>query len=140
MPFNSKSLENLKPEKRSQDKQRRNFTLLPSTVEWLGKQSNASAAIDRLVAAAGDSDSEVIPFHSLLRAAWEFLATEQVGKQIEGHPVGLKELHDRCFPYLKWERFLDLVGGVRAEGMELIPSRDRNYPVGGRHVAAIGFH
>jgi hypothetical protein len=140
MPFNPKSLENLKPEKRSQDKQRRNFTLLPATVEWLGKQPNASAAIDRLVAVAGDSDSEVIPFRSLLRAAWEFLATEQVGKQIEGHPVGLKELHDRCFPYLKWERFLDLVGGVRVEGMELIPSRDRNYLVRGRQVGSIGFY
>jgi hypothetical protein len=140
MPYNPRSLENLKPEKRSQDKQRRNFTLLPATVEWLGKQPNSSAAIDRIVAAAGDSDSEVIPFHSLLREAWEFLATEQVGKQIEGHPVGLKELHDRCFPYLEWKRFLDLVGEVRAEGMELIPSRDQNYLVGGRHVAAIWFY
>jgi hypothetical protein len=116
MPFNPKLLENLKPEKRSQDKQRRNFTLLPATVEWLGKQPNASAAIDRLVAVASDSDSEVIPFHEFLKQAWRFVATEQVSSgQIEGHPVGLKELHDRCFPYLKWEGFLDLVEYSRSQ-------------------------
>ena len=149
MPFNPRSLENLKPEKRSQDKQRRNFTLLPATVQWLAEQPNASAAIDRLVdslldesgEAAGLSSSTERPFHSLLRDAWKFVATEQVGKgQIEGHPVGLKELCDQCFPYLKWERFLELVEEGQAEGMELIPSRDKNYLVGGRQVGAIGFY
>lgn len=140
MPFNPKSLDNLKPEKRSQDKQRRNFTLLPVTVAWLGKQPNASAAIDGLVAAAGDSSSEVVHFHELLRQAWHFVAVEQVGRQVQGHPVGLVELRDRCFPYLPWEKFLELVGGVRAVGMELIPSRERNFQVGGRAVGAIAFH
>jgi len=133
-------LENLKPEKRSQDKQRRNFTLLPVTVAWLGKQPNASAAIDGLVAAAGESSSEVVHFHELLSPAWQFIASEQVGKQVQGHPVGLEELRDRCFPYLSLERFLDLVAAVNSPALELVPSRERNFQVRGRAVGAISFH
>lgn len=140
MPFNPRSLENLKPENRTQGKQRRNFTLLPVTVDWLTNQPNASATIDRLVAQAMDADLEVIHFSQLLHQAWQFMASEQVGRKVKGHPVGLKDLHDRCFPYLKWERFLELVAGVNSEGFELVPSRERNYLVGGRQVGAIVFH
>ena len=140
MPFNSRSLENLKPEKRTQDKQRRNFTLLPSTIAWLAKQPNASATIDRLVVERGDADSEVIQFSTLLRQAWRFVATDQGAKLIEGHSVGLKELHGRCFPYLPWKRFLELVGGIESQEIELVPSREKNYSVGDRRVAAVTFH
>ena len=140
MGFNPRSLENLKPEKRTQDKQRRNFTLLPTTVAWLSKQPNASATIDRLVAERGDVDSEMIQFSALLNQAWRFVATDQGVKQIEGHPVSLKELHDRCFPYLKWQQFLDLVGGIDSQAIELVPSREKNYSVGDRHVGAVTFH
>ena len=46
------SLENLKkgPQSRDQGKQRVNLTLLPETVEWLGKGGNVSARIDEVVA------------------------------------------------------------------------------------------
>ena len=140
MGFNPRSLENLKPEKRTQDKQRRNFTLLPATIVWLAKQPNASATIDRLVAERNDADSEAIQFSTLLNEAWRFVATAQGVKQIEGHPVGLKELHDLCFPYLKWQRFLELVGGTESQAVELVPSREKNYLVGDRHVGAVTFH
>jgi hypothetical protein len=122
MVLNPRSLENLKPENRTKEKQRRNFTLLPSTIEWLSKQSNASATIDRLVAEHSGADSE------------------QGVKPIEGHPVSFKELHDRCFPYLKWERFLELIAGVDPTAIELIPSRGKNYQVGDRSVGAVTFH
>ena len=61
MALNPRSLENLKPENRTRDKQRRNFTLLPSTIAWLGKQGNASESIDRLIVAliAGEASIEV---------------------------------------------------------------------------------
>jgi len=140
MGFNSCSLENLKPEKRTQDKQRRNFTLLPSTIAWLSKQPNASATIDRLVAERSGGESEAIQFSTLLNQSWRFVATNQGVKQIEGHPVGLKELHDCCFPYLKWQRFLGLVGGIDSQAIELVPSREKNYLVGDRHVGAVTFH
>ena len=140
MGFNPRSLENLKPEKRTQDKQRRNFTLLPSTIAWLAKQPNASATIDRLVAERGDVDSEMIQFSTLLRQAWRFVATDQGVKPIEGHPVGLKELHGCCFPYLPWKRFLELVGGIDSQTIELVPSREKNYLVGDRSVGAVTFH
>ncbi len=140
MGFNPRSLENLKPENRTQDKQRRNFTLLPSTLAWLAKQPNASATIDRLVAERGEADSEVIQFSTLLNQAWKFVATAQGVKQIEGHPVGLKDLHDHCFPYLPWKRFLELVGGIESQRIELVPSREKNYLVGDRHVGAVTFH
>jgi hypothetical protein len=140
MGFNLRSLENLKPENRTQDKQRRNFTLLPVTVAWLSKQPNASATIDRLVAERCDADSEAIQFSDLLNQAWKFVATDQGLKQIEGHPISLKELHDRCFPYLPWKRFLELVAGVDSQTIELVPSREKNYLVGDRHVGAVTFH
>lgn len=140
MGFNPRSLENLKPENRTQNKQRRNFTLLPVTIAWLAKQPNASVTIDRLVADRSDADSEAIQFSTLLNQAWRFVATDQGVKSIEGHPVGLKELHDRCFPYLKWERFLELVADVNTEGFELIPSREKNYQIKGRQVGAVTFH
>lgn len=140
MGFNSCSLENLKPEKRTQDKQRRNFTLLPSTIAWLSKQPNASATIDRLVAERSGGESEAIQFSTLLNQSWRFVATNQGVKQIEGHPVGLKELYDHCFPYLKWQQFLDLVADVNTEGFELIPSREKNYQVKGRQIGAVTFH
>lgn len=140
MGFNPRSLENLKPENRTQDKQRRNFTLLPTTIAWLAKQENASATIDRLVAEHGDADSEAIQFSTLLSEAWRFVATDQGVKRIEGHPVGLKELHDRCFPYLPWQRFLELVAGIESPAIELVPSRGKNYSVGDRSVGAITFH
>jgi hypothetical protein len=140
MGFNPRSLENLKPENRTQDKQRRNFTLLPVTIAWLAKQPNASATIDRLVAERSEAGSESIQFATLLNQAWRFIATDQGVKQIEGHPVGLKELHDRCFPYLSWKRFLELVADVDTEKFELIPSRDKNYQVRGRQVGAVTFH
>lgn len=140
MSFNPRSLENLKPENRTQDKQRRNFTLLPSTIAWLAKQPNASATIDRLVAERGEADSETIQFSTLLNQSWKFVATAQGVKQIEGHPVSLKELHDRCFPYLKWQRFLELVAGVDSQVIELVPSREKNYLVGDRAVGAVTFH
>ena len=140
MGLNPRSLENLKPENRTQDKQRRNFTLLPSTVAWLAKQPNASATIDHLVAERCDTNSEAIQFSSLLNQAWRFVATDQGVKQIEGHPVGLKELHDRCFPYLPWKRFLELIGEVKSESFELVPSRLKNYVVAGRQVGAMTFH
>lgn len=140
MPFNSRSLENLKPENRTQNKQRRNFTLLPKTIEWLESQPNASAAIDRLVIERSEAGSELIQFATLLRQAWRFIATDQGVKQIEGHPVGLRELHDRCFPYLSWKRFLELVADVDTEKFELIPSRDKNYQIRGRQVGAVTFY
>ena len=140
MALNPRSLENLKPENRTRDKQRRNFTLLPSTVAWLSKQDNASATIDRLVIERSGADSEAIQFSGLLYQSWKFLATEQGVKPIEGHPISFKELHDRCFPYLKWERFLDLIAGVDPTAIELIPSRGKNYQVGNRSVGAVTFH
>jgi hypothetical protein len=140
MPFNSRSLENLKPENRTQNKQRRNFTLLPVTIAWLAKQPNASVTIDRLVAERGNADSETIQFLTLLNQAWKFVATSQGVKQLEGHPVGLKELHDRCFPYLPWKRFLELVAGIESQAIELVPSREKNYLVGDRSVGAVTFH
>jgi len=140
MGFNPRSLENLKPEKRTQDKQRRNFTLLPVTIAWLAEQPNASVTIDHLVAERGDVDSETIQFSTLLNQAWKFVATDQGVKQIEGHPVSLKELHDRCFPYLKWQRFLDLVAGIDSQAIELVPSREKNYLVGDRSVGAVTFY
>lgn len=140
MPVNPRSLENLKPENRTQNKQRRNFTLLPRTIKWLELQPNASATIDRLVAERGDAVSGVIQFSTLLSQAWRFVATAQGVKRIEGHPVGLKELHDRCFPYLKWERFLELVAGIESQAIELVPSREKNYLVGDRQVGAVTFH
>ena len=140
MAFNVRSLENLKPENRTRDKQRRNFTLLPSTIAWLGKQGNASESIDRLVAGRSGADSETLQFSGLLYQSWKFLATEQGVKLIEGHPISFKELHDRCFPYLKWNRFLDLVAGVDPTAIELIPSRDKNYQVGDRSVGSVTFH
>ncbi len=68
------------------------------------------------------------------------MAIEQVGNEASGHPIGLRELHDRCFPYLEWQRFLDLIGGVKSEGFELVPSRSKNYTVAGRQVGAMTFH
>lgn len=49
--LNPNSLENLRrgSEARDRGKVRRNYTLLPETVEWLKEQRNASDAIDRLV-------------------------------------------------------------------------------------------
>jgi len=140
MGFNPRSLENLKPENRTQDKQRRNFTLLPSTIAWLAKQPNASATIDRLVVDRGDADSETTQFSTLLNQAWRFVSTAQGVKQIEGHPVSLKELHDRCFPYLSLKRFLELVAGIESQAIELVPSREKNYLVGDRSVGAVTFH
>jgi hypothetical protein len=140
MALNLRSLENLKPENRTKDKQRRNFTLLPSTIDWLSKQPNASATIDRLVSERIGADSESLQFSGLLYQSWKFLATEQGVKPIEGHPVSFKELHDRCFPYLKWERFLDLIAGVDFTAIELIPSRGKNYQVADRSVGAVTFH
>lgn len=140
MGFNPRSLENLKPENRTQDKQRRNFTLLPSTIVWLTKQPNASATIDRLVLDRMGGDSEMIQFSTLLNQAWRFVATDQGVKQIEGHPVSFKELHDRCFPYLPWKRFLELIAGIESETIELVPSREKNYLVGDRSVGAVTFH
>ena len=140
MALNPRSLENLKPENRTRDKQRRNFTLLPSTVAWLSKQDNASATIDRLVAGRSEADSESLQFSGLLYQSWKFLATEQGVKPIEGHPISFKGLYDRCFPYLKWERFLDLIAGVDSTVIELIPSRGKNYQVGNRSVGAVTFH
>ncbi len=140
MPFNSRSLENLKPENRTQNKQRRNFTLLPKTIEWLELQPNASAAIDRFVIERSEAGSELIQFATLLRQAWRFIATDQGVKQIEGHPVGLRELHDRCFPYLPWKKFLELVAGIESQTIELVPSREKNYLVGDRSVGAVTFH
>ena len=140
MVLNPRSLDNLKPENRTRDKQRRNFTLLPSTIAWLGKQDNASATIDRLVLGRIQVDSESLQFSSLLYQSWKFLAIEQGVKPVEGHPVGFKDLHDRCFPYLKWERFIELVAGVDSTAIELIPSRDKNYQVGIRSVGALTFH
>jgi len=61
-------------------------------------------------------------------------------KQIEGHPVGLKDLHDRCFPYLSLKRFLELVAGIESQSIELVPSREKNYLVGDRRVEAVTFH
>jgi hypothetical protein len=140
MALNPRSLENLKPENRTQDKQRRNFTLLPSTIAWLSKQPNASATIDRLVAERSGVDSESLQFSGLLYQSWKFLVIEQGVKLIEGHPIGFKELHDRCFPYLKWERFLELIAGVDSTAIELIPSRGKNYQVGDRSVGAVTFY
>jgi hypothetical protein len=140
MPFNSRSLENLKPENRTQNKQRRNFTLLPKTIEWLELQPNASAAIDRLVTEQGNKDSEMLSFYDLLYQSWKLMAREQVGSDFSGHPIGLKELHDRCFSYLEWQRFLDLLGSVKSESFELVPSRSKNYVVAGRQVGAMTFH
>jgi hypothetical protein len=140
MALNPRSLENLKPENRTKDKQRRNFTLLPSTIAWLSKQPNASATIDRLVAERAGADSESLQFSGLLYQSWKFLATEQGVKPIEGHPVSFKDLRDRCFPYLKWDSFLELIAGVRPIAIELIPSRDKNYQVGDRSVGAVTFH
>ncbi len=140
MALNPRSLENLKPENRTRDKQRRNFTLLPSTIDWLAKQSNASATIDRLVTERSGANSEMLQFSGLLYQSWKFLATEQGVKPVEGHPISFKELHNRCFPYLKWDRFLDLVAGVGLTVIELIPSRDKNYQVGDRSVGAVTFH
>ncbi len=140
MPFNSRSLENLKPENRTQNKQRRNFTLLPVTIAWLAKQPNASVTIDRLVAERSNADSETIQFSTLLNQSWRFVAADQGVKQIEGHPVGLKDLHDRCFPYLSWKRFLELVAGIESQTIELVPSREKNYLVGDRSVGAVTFH
>jgi hypothetical protein len=140
MVLNPRSLENLKPENRTRDKQRRNFTLLPSTIAWLSKQPNASATIDRLVTERSGADSESLQFSGLLYQSWKFLATEQGVKLIEGHPIGFKELHDRCFPYLNWERFLELIAGVDPTVIELVPSRGKNYQVGDRSVSAVTFH
>jgi hypothetical protein len=140
MALNPRSLENLKPENRTKDKQRRNFTLLPSTIDWLSKQPNASATIDRLVSERAGADSESLQFSGLLYQSWKFLAIEQGVKPIEGHPVSFKELHDLCFPYLKWERFLELIAGVDGTAIELIPSREKNYQIGGRLVGALTFH
>jgi hypothetical protein len=140
MALNPRSLANLKPENRTQDKQRRNFTLLPSTIDWLSKQPNASRTIDRLVAERSGDDSESLQFSGLLYQSWKFLATEQGAKPIEGHPVSCKNLHLRCFPYLKWERFLELIAGVDSTAIELIPSRGKNYQVGDRSVGAVTFH
>ena len=140
MALNPRSLENLKPENRTKEKQRRNFTLLPSTIAWLSKQPNASAMVDRLVAERSGADSEMIQFSNLLYQSWKFLATEQAVKPIEGHPIGLRDLYDRCFPYFKWDRFLELVAGVDPTAIELIPSRGKNYQVGDRSVGAVTFH
>jgi hypothetical protein len=140
MALNPRSLENLKPENRTRDKQRRNFTLLPSTIEWLSKQPNASATIDRLVSERSVADSESLQFSGLLYQSWKFLVIEQGVKLIEGHPIGFKDLHDRCFPYLKWERFLELIAGVDGTAIELIPSRGKNYQVADRSVGAVTFH
>lgn len=140
MALNPRSLENLKPENRTRDKQRRNFTLLPSTIAWLSRQGNASAMIDLMVAGRIEADSENLQFLGLLYQSWKFLATEQGVKPIEGHPISFKELHDRCFPYLKWERFLELIAGVYPTAIELIPSRGKNYQVGNRSVGAVTFH
>jgi hypothetical protein len=140
MAPNLRSLENLKPENRTKDKQRRNFTLLPSTIAWLSKQPNASATIDRLVAERSGADSESLQFSGLLYQSWKFLAIEQGVKPIEGHPVRCKNLHLRCFPYLKWERFLELIAGVDPMAIELIPSREKNYQIGDRLVGALTFH
>jgi hypothetical protein len=140
MVLNPRSLENLKPENRTKEKQRRNFTLLPSTIAWLSKQPNASATIDRLVAERNGVDSEMIQFSNLLYQSWKFLATEQGVKPIEGHPVSCKNLHLRCFPYLNWDRFLELIAGVDGTAIELIPSRGKNYQVGDRSVGAVTFH
>ena len=140
MVLNPRSLGNLKPENRTRDKQRRNFTLLPSTIAWLSKQDNASATIDRLVLGRVQVDSESLQFSSLLYQSWKFLAIEQDVKPVEGHPIGFKDLHDRCFPYLKWERFIELIAGVGSTAIELIPSRDKNYQVGTRSVGALTFH
>ncbi len=68
------------------------------------------------------------------------MASEQVGTDLSGHPIGLKELHDFCFPYLEWQRFLDLIGGVKSESFELVPSRSKNYVVAARQVGAMTFH
>jgi hypothetical protein len=140
MALNPRSLANLKPENRTKDKQRRNFTLLPSTIDWLSKQPNASATIDRLVAERSGAESETLQFSSLLYQSWKFLATEQGVKPIEGHPVSFKDLRDRCFPYLKWDRFLELIAGVDGTAIELIPSREKNYQIGDRLVGALTFH
>lgn len=140
MALNPRSLENLKPENRTKDKQRRNFTLLPSTIAWLSCQVNASAAIDRLVSERNQADSETLQFSGLLYQSWRFLATEQGVKPIEGHPITFRELHDRCFPYLKWDRFLELIAGVDSTAIELIPSRDKNYQVGDRSVGSVTFY
>ena len=140
MGFNPRSLENLKPEKRTQGKQRRNFTLLPVTIAWLSKQPNASATIDRLVAEQDNKDSEMFSFYDLLYQAWKLMAREQIGGDLSGHPIGLKELHDRCFPYLEWQRFLDSISEVKSESFELVPSRLKNYVVAGRQVGAMTFH
>lgn len=140
MGFNPLSLENLKPEKRTQEKRRRNFTLLPTTIAWLAKQPNASATIDRLAADRMRGDSETLQFSTLLNQAWRFVATDQGVKQIEGHPVSFRELHDRCFPYLPWRRFLELIAGIESDVIELVPSREKNYTVAGRQVGAVTFH
>lgn len=140
MVLNLRSLENLKPENRTKDKQRRNFTLLPSTIAWLSEQPNASATIDRLVSERSGAESETLQFLGLLYQSWKFIATEQGVKPIEGHPIGFKDLYDRCFPYLKWDKFLELIAGVDATAIEFIPSRGKNYQVGDRSVGAVTFH
>jgi hypothetical protein len=140
MSVNLRSLENLKPENRTQNKQRRNFTLLPRTIAWLELQPNASAAIDRLIVEQSNKDSEMLSFYDLLYQSWKLMAREQVGINLSGHSIGLKELHDRCFPYLVWQRFLDLIGSVKSESFELVPSRSKNYVVAGRQVGAMTFH